>query len=77
MSLVDIPFDISENLLGILKLVVMFCLLLYLAFSILVLRQTQLMTKTVTGKLDKFIHLVSWGYFGMTILVFLASMIFL
>jgi hypothetical protein len=77
MSIVEMPFNVNESVLDLVKLGVIFALLLYLAFSILVIRQAQLMTRTVTGKLDKTIRSVAWGYFTLTVVVFLLSLFFL
>jgi hypothetical protein len=78
----DIPIQLfniaaSENFWGLIKILVLFVLLIYLGFGIVVIRQAQLMTRTVTGKLDKQVRIISWGIFVFTGIVFLVTAIFL
>lgn len=77
MFIVGAPLELSEGMWEVLKLAVLFGLLVFLAFSILVLRQTQLMTRTVTGKLDKTIHATAWVYFILVVCLFIFSLLFL
>ncbi len=66
---------VSEGALSILKIIILFGVLIYMAFSLLVIRQTQLMTRTITGKLDKPIKVISWIHFLITVLIFLIGLI--
>lgn len=77
MSVGELPFPIDERIWLVVKVFVLFSLLLYLAFSILVIRQVQLMTRTVTGKLDHRIRVVSWVHFLLTAGIFLGALLFL
>ena len=67
----------SEGALEILKILILVGLLLYMAFSLLVIRQTKLMTRTVTGTLDRPIKVISWLHFFLTASIFLAAFLFL
>lgn len=66
---------VSEGALSILKIIILIGILIYMAFSLLVIRQTQLMTRTITGKLDKPIRVISWIHFLITTFIFLIGLI--
>ncbi len=66
---------VSEGALSILKIIILIGILIYKAFSLLVIRQTQLMTRTITGKLDKPIRVISWIHFLITTFIFLIGLI--
>lgn len=68
---------LTEEALGFLKIIVLIGLLLYMAFSLLVIRQAKLMTRTVTGTLDRQILIVSWIHFGLTASIFIVALFFL
>jgi hypothetical protein len=66
---------VSKEALNILKIMILFGVLIYMAFSLLVIRQTQLMTRTITGKLDRSIRVISWIHFLITVFIFLVGLI--
>ena len=68
---------IVENVWVFVKIGILFSLLFYLGFSLMIIRQAQLMTKTVAGELDRKIHIISWAHFIFTALVFLGVVVFI
>jgi hypothetical protein len=70
-------YYISEVSSTIIKVGVLFGLLVYMGFSILIVRQAQLMTRTVAGELDRLVNALSWGHFALGALVFLLVLLFL
>ncbi len=72
-----IPAGLETPIWSIAKLVVLFGLLVYLVFAVVVIRQVQLMTRTVTGDLDHIIRAVSWIHFALAAGIFLATLMFL
>ena len=75
--LVQIPAEFERSIWGIAKLFVLVGLLLYLAFAVVVIRQVQLMTRTITGELDGKIRVVAWVHFGFAVGIFLLALLFL
>ncbi len=73
----EVPVEFGETVWELIKLVVLFCLLLYLGFAVVVIREVQLMTRTVAGKLDSAISIISWIHFVLAIGIFLAALIML
>ena len=73
---IELPVGV-EGVWSIAKLFVLFALLLYLAFAVVVVREVKLMTRTVTGKLDSVIHLVSWVHFALAVGLFLLALMVL
>ncbi len=56
------------------KLLFLGALLVYLAFAIIVIRQTGLMTKTIDGQINLPLKLVAWLHLAATILIFLMAL---
>lgn len=73
----QIPAGFEGRIWEIAKLFVLTGLLFYLVFAIVVVRQVQLMTRTVTGELDKAIGIVAWAHFALTAGIFLMALLFL
>lgn len=73
----DIFVNFSGEIWALVKILVLVILLFYLVFSFLVVRQAQLMTRTITGKLDKRIRVVARGFFLLIVFLFIAVLIFL
>ncbi|MCH7951602.1 hypothetical protein IH980_02630 [Patescibacteria group bacterium] len=76
-ALVQIPAEFEQSIWGIAKLFVLVGLLLYLAFAVVVIRQVQLMARTVTGELDGKIRAVAWVHFAFAVGIFLLALLFL
>lgn len=77
MSFEEISLAASEGMLTLIKLGVLFGLLMYLGFSIVIIRQVQLMTKTVAGELDRQVKALSWGHFILSAVIFMFVLFFL
>jgi hypothetical protein len=73
----QIPGGLDGRIWDIAKLFVLVGLLVYLVFAIVVIRQVQLMTRTVTGDLDKAIRVISWVHFGLSAGIFILALLFL
>jgi hypothetical protein len=76
-TLFPIPAGLEAPIWGVAKLVILVGLLFYLVFAVVVIRQVQLMTKTVAGELDRTIRIVSWIHFALVVGVFLGVFLFL
>lgn len=74
---VQIPAEFESTVWGLAKLFVLVGLLLYLAFAVVVIRQVQLMTRTITGELDGAIRVVAWVHFAFAVGIFLLALLFL
>lgn len=59
------------------KILVLLGMVFYLVFAVLVVRQVQLMTRTVKGDLDREVKIMSWVHFGLAVGVFLFALLFL
>ncbi len=70
---VDWRFDLA--MLG--KLGVGLFLLLYLGFSLVVVRQVKLMSRTVTGFLEKQLLVMGWFLVVLAVAVFIFSLVWL
>jgi len=68
---------LGEGVSTIYKLFALFGMLIYLSFSIVVIRQSQLMTRTVTGELDRIINIFAWGHFILNAVIFVVVLLFL
>lgn len=77
MTFGELSLVVNESMLALLKILILFGLLLYLSFSILIVRQVQLMTKTVTGELDRTVRMLSWGHFLISAMVFILALVIL
>ena len=77
------PFEqVLESLLSvqvwdIAKLFISFALLLYVVFALIVVRQVNLMAKTLIVPIDLPIKFVAWIHFGLAIFTFLLVLIIL
>jgi len=76
-TLLPIPVGFEAPVWGVAKLIILVGLLFYLVFAVVVIRQVQLMTKTVAGELDRTIRIVSWIHFALSVGVFLGVLLFL
>lgn len=52
-------------------------LFLYLAFSVIVVRQVVLMSKTLIGEFGDILRLISWVHLILTMAILLLAMVFL
>ena len=52
-------------------------LLLYIVFSLVVVRQVRLMSRTVTGFLEKELLIIAWALVLLAVAVFIFSLFFL
>lgn len=52
-------------------------LLLYLAFSVIVVRQVVLMSKTLIGEFGDILRLISWVHLILTAAILLLALVFL
>lgn len=75
MELANLSFSSEAGWWPLIKLPVLFGLLFYLGLSILIIRQVQLMTRTVTDSLDKTVQIVAWLHFMFAALLFLAVVV--
>lgn len=77
----QIAFPISgtfdDGVLNLLKVLVLLGLLFYIFFAVLIIRQTSLMTRTVQGKLDRVIRIMSWAHFTFAVFIFVLSYVIL
>jgi hypothetical protein len=69
-----IPFDV---LWGVVKIAYLFGLGLYLVFALVVIKQSQQMTKTIADGLAKPINLISYGHFLAALGLWLAALVML
>lgn len=72
-----IPAGLEAPIWEVAKFLVLFGLLFYLVFAVLVIRQAQLMTRTLTGQLDRPIRVFSWIHFALAVAIFLLALIVL
>lgn len=68
---------LESNIWEITKLVVLLGLIFYLVFAVVVIRQVQLMTRTVTGELDHVVRVVAWVHFVIACSIFVLALMFL
>ena len=73
----QMPMGFDSRIWEIVKLIMLFGLLFYLLFTVVIIRQVQLMTRTVTGELDKTIRIVAWAHFALTAGIFVMALLFL
>jgi hypothetical protein len=59
------------------KFLVLLALLLYLVFTIVVIRQVNLMRKALNGILDWPLIILAWIHFGMAMSVFFLAIVIL
>lgn len=59
------------------KILVCFGLFVYLFFALLVVRQVDLMAKTLNGALNLPLKLIAWLHLGLAITIFLLSLFIL
>ena len=59
------------------KLAVLVFLLIYIIFSIVVIRQINLMSKALNGTLNLPLKIFAWLHFGLAVFVFLLSLLML
>lgn len=71
------PLEFDGRIWEIAKLFVLTGLLFYMLFAIVVIRQVQLMMRTVTGELDRAIRSVAWVHFILAVGIFLMALLFL
>jgi len=76
-TMLPIPVGFEVPVWGVAKLIILVGLLFYLVFAVVVIRQVQLMTKTIAGELDRTIRIVSWIHFALSVGVFLGVFLFL
>lgn len=61
----------------VVKLMMLVGLFLYLAFSVIVVRQVVLMSKTLIGEFGDILRLISWVHLILTMAILLLAMVFL
>lgn len=59
------------------KLIICICLGVYLFFGLLIIRQVDLMSKTLNGTLNLPLKLIAWIHLVAAILIFLLSILIL
>lgn len=59
------------------KALVCFGLFIYLFFAILIIRQVDLMAKTLNGALNLPLKMIAWIHFSFALIIFLLSIIIL
>lgn len=59
------------------KIFILFALILYLVFSIMVIKEVDLMNKTITGVYNLPIKLIAWLHLLLALSVFIVALIFL
>lgn len=64
-------FNLSPWLLA--KLLVCFGLFIYLFFALLVLRQVDLMAKTLNGALNLPLKMIAWAHLSVALIIFLLA----
>lgn len=69
LALLNIWFD--------LKIFIVVALGFYVAFAAVVIKQTELMRKTINLGLNQLITMIAWGHFLVVAVVFLVALIFL
>jgi len=68
---------ININIWLVAKIFILFALILYLIFSFMVIKEVDLMNKTLTGVFNLPLKIVAWLHFIFTLLVFTVALIFL
>lgn len=74
---IQIPQEIEEPIWEVAKFLVLLGLLFYLAFAVLVIRQVQLMTRTLAGELDRAIRVFAWVHFALVLAVVVLALVVL
>lgn len=62
---------------GLFKLLTVAGLFIYLLFALVIIRQVDLMTGVLSGKLNPEIKIVAYIHFGFALLVLISAIIFL
>lgn len=68
---------ITLDVWGVVKVLILFGLGLYLVFALVVIRQVQLMSKSLNGSLDLPLRLIALVHLGLVIGVFLFALVVL
>lgn len=76
-SILRIPASLEAPVWEVAKFLLLFGILLYLVFAVLVIRQVQLMTRTLTGEMDQVVRILSWVHFGLAVAIFLLALVVL
>jgi hypothetical protein len=58
---------------GLVKLAAMMGLFLYIGFSVMIVRQVDLMSRALNGNFDAPLKLLAWIYLALTVIVFLLA----
>ena len=66
---------LSLNIWSVAKILVLFALLLYIAFAIMVVREVNLMNRTLKGVFNLPIKIIAWLHFAFAILIFIIALI--
>lgn len=59
------------------KLAVWLLLLIYIVFALVVVRQVQLMNKTISGLMNRWLFLMAWALVVLAVAVFIISLVIL
>jgi len=63
--------------LSVVKVLVLFCLLLYLVFAVVIIKQVNLMRRSLNGILEWPLPVLAWIHFGFALSVFLLAAVIL
>ena len=72
-----LEFLLSIQIRNVVKLIASLTILLYIVFAWIVVRQVNLMAKTLMVPIDLPIKIVAWLHLGLSIFVFLISLVIL
>lgn len=61
----------------VIKFGMAFGLMIYLGFAVMIVRQVELMSRSLNGTFKKPLKTVAWGYFIATIMTLIAILVFL
>ena len=75
MNIEEVIPGFSAGAWEVAKIGVLIGLTIYLLFSIVVIREVNLMTRTIAGSLDRVIRVVAWGHFALSIAVLLFALV--
>jgi len=66
----------SISIFTVLKFFVLLALVLYFAFSLIVLRQVEIMTSTFKTGFETLLKIIAWAQLGLIIAIFLIVLLF-
>lgn len=65
------------NIWSVIKIFILAALILYLIFSIIIIREVKLMNRTLKGVFNLPITIIAWLHFGLACLIFILALVIL